>query len=197
MGGASGKTGEQQRSCAALTAAMDRYADGEADAFGTVYDHLAPRLRAFFRRSTRDHASADDLLQQTFVNIHRGRQCFVHGSDVVPWAFAIARRLLIDSARKRKREAFLSSSDEETSPLDLSMAEDGSPDEITWSKELAARAHAELGKLPEGQREAYELVRGDGLSVSEAADVLGISGAAVKQRVFRAYEALRAALARA
>jgi RNA polymerase sigma-70 factor (ECF subfamily) len=46
------------------------------------------------------------------------------------------------------------------------------------------------------QREAFVLIRFEGLSVSEAAQVLGATEAAVKIRAFRAYEALRAALDR-
>lgn len=83
----------------ALTDAMDRYADGDASAVGEVYERLAPRLRAFFLRRTGDCGAADDLVQETFVRVHLARESFVRGADVVPWAFAIARRLLIDRRR--------------------------------------------------------------------------------------------------
>jgi RNA polymerase sigma-70 factor (ECF subfamily) len=179
---------------AALTAAMDRYADGDTAAFEEVYDLLAPRLKAFFLRSTRDHGRAEDLVQQTLLQIHRARQCFVRGSDVRPWAFAIGRRLLIDSRRRLKNEVLFESAEADAQALELGVSLDGAPDELTQTKEMAARAQAELSRLPEPQRAAYELVRGDGLSVAEAAEVLGTTTAAVKQRLFRAYEALRCAL---
>ena len=57
------------------------------------------------------------------------------------------------------------------------------------------RIGAELERLPENQRVAFELIKQDGLSVAEAAQVLGTTVAAVKLRAHRAYEALRAALA--
>ena len=60
---------------------------------------------------------------------------------------------------------------------------------------MAARLSAELGRLPENQRVAFELIKQDGLSVAEAAQVLGTTVAAVKLRAHRAYEALRAVLA--
>jgi RNA polymerase sigma-70 factor (ECF subfamily) len=179
---------------AALDAAMDRYADGDAAAFGEVYDRLAPRLLAFFLRRTRDQAAAEDLTQQTLLNMHRARQSFVRGSEVTPWAFAIARRLLIDARRRRRNEVLLDVADEDAAAADLRVARDAVPDEVAASRQMAARARAELDRLPEPQRTAYLLVREDGLSVAEAALVLGTSTAAVKQRVFRAYEALRAAL---
>ena len=52
----------------------------------------------------------------------------------------------------------------------------------------------ELSRLPESQRVAFELIKQDGFSVAEAADVLGISVSAVKLRAHRTYEALRSVL---
>ena len=83
--------------------AMTRYACGEDGAFGQVYDVLSPRLWGFLRRQVRDTCLAEDLLQQTFLHVHRARGRFTHGSEVAPWAFAIARRLVIDAARHRAR----------------------------------------------------------------------------------------------
>ena len=51
-----------------------------------------------------------------------------------------------------------------------------------------------LDALPVLQREAFILIRFEGLSVAEAAEVQGVGESAVKVRAFRAYEALRAAL---
>jgi RNA polymerase sigma-70 factor (ECF subfamily) len=178
---------------AALDAAMDRYADGDAAAFAEVYDLLAPRLAAFFHRRTPDAAAAEDLTQQTLLNMHRARQSFVRGSGVTPWAFAIARRLLIDAHRRRRNEVLLEPGAAEAQE-DQRPAPDGVPDEVVSSHQMAARARAELARLPEPQRAAYQLVREEGLSLAEAAEVLGTTQAAVKQRMFRVSEALRAAL---
>ncbi|CAN93642.1 MULTISPECIES: RNA polymerase sigma factor [Sorangium] len=185
---------QQRDQRAALSAAMDRYADGDAKAFGEIYDLLAPRLGAFFLRHTRDHAHAEDLTQQTLLQMHRARQSFVRGSDVTPWAFAIGRRLLIDSRRRRKNEVLFDSADDGAGALHLRVSRDAIPEEVASTKQMAARASAEFERLPEPQRAAYQLVRGDGLTVAEAAQVLGTTASAVKQRVFRAYEALRATL---
>lgn len=85
--------------------AMDRYAAGEDAAFALVYDALAPRLYGYLVRQTREVARAEDLLQQTMLQIHRARSSFIVGAEVTPWAFAIARRLLVDSVRRGRREA--------------------------------------------------------------------------------------------
>jgi RNA polymerase sigma-70 factor (ECF subfamily) len=177
---------------AALSAAMDRYADGDAAAFHDLYHLVAPRLEAFFLHATRDRARAQDLVQQTLLQVHRARQTFVRGSDATPWIYAIGRRLLIDSHRRRKNEVFFAT--DEAEALDERVSWDGDPDALAVAGEMAACARAELLGLPEPQRVAYELVRLDGLSVTEAAEVLGTTPAAVKQRLYRAYEALRSAL---
>jgi RNA polymerase sigma-70 factor (ECF subfamily) len=62
------------------------------------------------------------------------------------------------------------------------------------AQQLATRIQRELARLPETQRVAFELVKQEGLSLAEAAQVLGTTVAAVKLRAHRAYEALRAVL---
>jgi RNA polymerase sigma-70 factor (ECF subfamily) len=172
---------------------MERYARGDDSAFAEIYDELAPRLYGFLLRHTRDRARAEDVVQQTMLQIHRARGRFIPGAEVVPWAFAIARRLLIDQHRRSGREV-LSADDENVGDLLASL--DAGADEVAIAKEAAARLSAELERLPENQRVAFELIKQDGLSVAEAAQALGTTVAAVKLRAHRAYEALRAALKR-
>lgn len=178
---------------AALDAAMDRYARGEDAAFGEIYDRLSPRLFGFLLRYTKDRAKVEDVVQQTMLQMHRHRGRFLPGAEVVPWAFAIARRLLIDSHRRGGREV-LAKADEE-SATEILVALDAPADQIAIAKEVASRLAEELAKLPENQRVAFELIKQDGLSVAEAAQALGTTVAAVKLRAHRAYEALREALA--
>jgi RNA polymerase sigma-70 factor (ECF subfamily) len=177
---------------AAANAAMERYAAGDDGAFGELYDCVAPRLHGYLVRQTRDSARAEDLVQQTLLQMHRARGRFIRGADVMPWAFAIARRLLIDSIRRRKHEV-LASGDEDTG-ASQAVATDAPADELVQAQELAARFQRALAKLPETQRVAFELVKQEGLSVAEAAEVLGTTVSAVKLRAHRAYEALRVVL---
>lgn len=178
---------------AALDAAMDRYARGEDAAFEEIYDGLAPRLQSFLVRYTNDRARAEDVVQQTMLQIHRARGRFIVGSQVVPWAFAIARRLLIDTHRRGGREVLSPTGDDNATQV--LAAVDAPADDLVIAKEVAARLSQELGRLPENQRVAFELIKQDGLSVAEAAQVLGTTVPAVKLRAHRAYEALRAVLA--
>jgi RNA polymerase sigma-70 factor (ECF subfamily) len=175
----------------AASGAMDRYACGDAAAFSELYDALAPRLSSFLTRRTRDPARAEDLLQQTFLQMHSARQHFAPGADVVPWAFAIARRLLIDTYRKGGREVLDDGSGEDGRE---SVAPGASPEGLAGQRRLARRIEEELARIPEAHRMAFDLVQREGLSMAEAAEVLGTTVSAVKLRAYRTYEALRAAL---
>src|SRR6478609_12082442 len=84
--------------------AMDRYADGDASAFPILYDAIAARIEGLVRRRTRDPSRIDDIVQQTFERIHRARGTFVRGSDVLSWAFKIARNLCLDLGAQGWRE---------------------------------------------------------------------------------------------
>ena len=177
-------------------AAMERYARGDDQAFSQLYDSLAPRLHRYLLRASRDPARTDDLLQQTMLRIHRARGRFIVGAEVLPWAFAIARRLLIDSMRRRKNEnrtISLETGGHEASPVEVA-ADQRPADELIDSQRLGSAIDAQLERLPESHRMAFELIQKDGLSIREASEVLGATPGAVKLRAHRAYVALRLAL---
>lgn len=176
----------------ALDHAMSRYADGDDGAFGAIFNALAPRLLAFLRRLCGSPELARDLLQETFLRMHRARGSFVAGGAVVPWAYAIARNCFLSHARSLKSRAGRNSldiSDHEVAAGLESNAEEAAA--VRQSAELVGRT---LAKMSVTNREAFILIRFEGQSVAEAAQILGASEGAVKLRAFRAYEVLRAAL---
>src|SRR5882724_12766313 len=87
-----------------LTEIMGRYQAGEPEAFRALYAALSPQILGLLLRSTRDRAAAEDLLQETFVKIHRARATWRAGSPVKPWVFAIANHVAISAARSRGRK---------------------------------------------------------------------------------------------
>ena len=171
--------------------AMARYARGEREAFTEVYDAVAPRLYAYLCGQTRNKALAEDLLQQTLLHVHRARGSFIEGSPVMPWAFAIAKRLLIDEQRRAQHSVLSKADDFEQDVADSAHLE---LEGLVAAKSLATRLQDALGRLPGSQRAAFELVRLEGLSQSEAARSLGITVSALKLRAHRAYMTLRALL---
>ena len=126
---------------AALSAAMNRYADGQDSAFGEVYDLFAPRLYGFFVRHTGETSRAEDLVQQTMLQMHAARTSFALGSDAVPWAFAIGRRLLIDSRRRTRKEVLFETAQDDAAALDHRVERFAVPDALAISKEQVRVFH--------------------------------------------------------
>ena len=175
-----------------LDGIMERCAVGDDRAFDELYRRSAQRIRGFLVRMSGSASLADDLTQETFVRIHRARGSFASGSAALPWMFAIARNAFLDHTRREgvRRNA----------KNDVARADEAAPDtrgdEVVAAREMLDVVRATLDTMPMLQREAFVLLRFEGLSVAEAAQILGATEAAVKVRAFRAYEALRAALAR-
>ena len=135
-------------------------------------------------------------MQQTFLQMHRARGSFIPGAPVMPWAFAIARRLIIDGARRRRveRRIFADAPVDDAQIAHQPTAAMATADELLHARRLEYRVQQRLESLPEIQRTAYRLLQQEGLSLKCAAEVLGTSVAAVKLRAHRAYLALRATL---
>jgi RNA polymerase sigma-70 factor, ECF subfamily len=180
-----------------LDEAMNRYAQGEQSAFPILYDGLEQKLRAFLTRLTGAPAVADDLLQETFMRIHRARGSFDAGAAVVPWAYAIARNAWLDHLRaaKVRGETPRPRGKDEAGPAgEAGTGPDADSEQLAIARQTAALVESVLGRLAPAQREAFVLLRYEGMSVDDAAAVLGSTPTAVKLRAFRAYEALREAL---
>lgn len=163
---------------------MQRYQDGDAGAFRELYALVAPRLLGYLLKMARSRALAEDLLQQTFLKIHRARGAYVQGADPLPWIYSIAHRTFIDEARKKKRAIVNTAGD------DVPDVAAPVPDEPI-DPELAREALDALAQLPVQQREAVVLTKLDGKSVAEAAEIAGTTVGAMKVRAHRGYEALR------
>jgi RNA polymerase sigma-70 factor (ECF subfamily) len=169
------------------------YVAGSQAAFRRLYAELAPRVHAFFMRSFRSPTVADDLMQQTFLQMVRARAQFRADSPLRPWLFAIAARVRLDELRRRMRQPQL---DEDG--LDPS-GDVGEPVRETMDPaeraDVRTRVQAAFDALPETQRVVVHLHRFEGLSFGEIAAILGTSEGAVRVRAFRAFETLRTRLA--
>jgi RNA polymerase sigma factor (sigma-70 family) len=167
---------------------MERYVGGSADSFSELYRRVSPILMGYLLRLTRSRVRAEDLLQITFSKIHRARESYLKGAPVLPWVLAIARRSFLDERRAAKSRTEDLSTDG-TLP-EPPPAPEGMPSDVSIALEKA------LDTLPEAYREAIQLTKISGLSIAEAASVLGASETAVKLRVHRGYNQLRKELER-
>ena len=179
--------------------AMNRYADGDASAFPILYDAIAPRIEGLVRRRTRDASRIDDIVQQTFERIHRARGTFIRGSDVLSWAFKIARNLCLDLGAQGWRERPAGGQhgedgDAGADPIAEAVAEVVDAERIATARETLERLVRAFRALPEPQQLALELVRVEGFSMAAAAENLGVTLPSLKMSVFRGAAALRDAV---
>jgi RNA polymerase sigma-70 factor (ECF subfamily) len=167
---------------------MLRYANGDDAAFRELYGLLAPRLYRLCRWLC--PADAGELFQEVFLKIHRARATFVDSGSVFAWSSAIARKTHVDLLRYRARrpEAALSSSQLELRPSHGAL----SPEAPLLERELEREVERELGLLSDNLRVAYNLVKVRGQSYADASAQLGAPIDAIKQRVHRACEEIRA-----
>jgi len=164
---------------------MSAYVAGNARAFEVLFARLAPRVHAFFLRSFRNEAVADDLLQVTFMKVHRARAQYRPELKLMPWLFAVAARVRLDELRRRLRLP------EDAGEEAVARADEQAPREAPQSTELKEAVRAALDALPESQRTVIHLHRYEGLTFAEISRVLGTTPGAVKLRAFRGYETLR------
>jgi RNA polymerase sigma-70 factor (ECF subfamily) len=177
---------------------MAQYCDGDASAFRALYALVAPRLLGYLVKMARERAVAEDLLQLTFMKLHRARPAYVRGADPLPWIYSIAHRTFLDEARRVKRAVVRVGEGDELPEQQADLRGEAADrrDEPRADPELVKAALDALAGLPAQQREAVVLTKLDGKSVAEAAEIAGTSVGAMKVRAHRGYEALRKILGR-
>lgn len=171
---------------------MAAYVAGDPAAFEALFARHAPALLGMLMRHLRSRAEADDVLQQTFLQLHRARLDFRPGSELRPWLYTIAMNAMRERFRRasRKREAPLGPGDEDR------LRTEGDPlEEQQEAARARTRLHAALQTLPANQREVIELHWFQGRPFTEIAAIVGSTLSAVKVRAHRGYERLRKTLA--
>jgi RNA polymerase sigma-70 factor (ECF subfamily) len=168
-----------------LIALMEGYLAGRVEAFDALYDALAARLRGYLRSLCRDAALADDLLQETFMQVHRSRRTYEPGRSVTPWVYAIARHVYLMNRRSTGRRLRF----EERVAADARAFDAATDhDRLLADADQVRRA---LRGVPVDQREALVMHHVHGWSFADIAAQLGIRVNAAKTRAFRGMRRLR------
>ena len=140
-----------------------------------VWGRLSADLRRFIRRRVGDDHAADDLLQETFLRIHRGLDALGDGDRVAGWVYRIARNVVHDHHRR-------GSKDQVSLVDDTPATEDDAGDPRhragEWMDEM-------ICQLPEGYAQAVQLSEIEGLGQQEVAARLGRSLSGAKSRLQR------------
>lgn len=172
--------------------AMGRYADGDARSFAVVYEALYPVVHRCMRRWINDAALAEDLVQETFLRVHRSRDRYRPGAPVGPWVLTIARRLSIDAHRRRGSNRVHLTRQGEVPEVSVAP-----PEPVDDAAALIAEVRAAVEALPASLRPVVQMHKLEGRPMSEVADALGINEGAARVRAHRGYKRLKASLARA
>ncbi len=168
-----------------LSALMVRYQSGQFEAFDELYALVAPMVRRFLLGKVRDQAKADDLVQETFLQIHRARHTFDPAFPLVPWAMAIARHVWLMDLRSLSRRP---KATDDVTEMDLPVAAAAA----SYADRVEVRQA--LAQVPVARRRAAIQHHVWGLSFKEIADRAGIAESAAKLRSSRGVAQLRSLL---
>jgi RNA polymerase sigma-70 factor, ECF subfamily len=168
----------------ALEQLMARYQQADTAAATALIELLSPQLFRFFAAQLGNPDDAGDMLQDTWLRIHRVRHTYRPGEPLLPWVYAIARRVRVDSFRKRRRIAL------------REVVVEVLPEPTVSSEEPASVPPFDqlIAGLPDSQREVLIMLKVNGLSLEEVARATSSSVGSVKQKAHRAYERLRGLL---
>lgn len=163
---------------------MLRYQQADSEAASLLIMGISPQIFQFFLAQVRNHAHAEDLLQDFWLRIHNARRTYRPAEPVLPWLYAIARHVQIDDYRRKTR---IRSHELQTEQLPERPAPEPARNTIPDIADL-------LKDLPPSQKEAVLLLKVAGLSLEEAARATGTTVGSIKQKAHRAYNTLRRSL---
>lgn len=166
-----------------LEALMALYQEGDQSAATALIQSISPKLYRFFAARAVSRAEADDLLQETWLRIHKVRHTYRPGEPAVAWFYAIARHVRIDHYRKAMR----------TTIRERELEDVAGPSGVTAAAEWRNELKVLLAPLTSGEREVVEMLKVEGLSLEEVARATSSSIGSVKQKAHRAYKKLREA----
>lgn len=162
---------------------------GDPDAIVEVYRAMAPAVRSYLLRQTRDATWADDLTAEVFLEVMRSVERFSGTPEGLrAWVFRIARNRVVDHFRREshRRHDPLDRMPEGAEPAELHV----DPESVAVSNVERERLLAIVDELPADQRDVIMLrVIGD-LPIAEVASILGKSAGAVKSLQHRALRSL-------
>jgi RNA polymerase sigma-70 factor (ECF subfamily) len=152
-----------------------------------IWSHLSSDLRRFIRRRVPDDHVTDDLLQETFVRVHRNIDTLQEAERLGAWVYRIARNVVHDYHRRALNSTAALADAENVS------ANDPEPQpgcrSFTWLDEL-------IQALPDGYRQAVRMAEIEEQSQQDVADQLGLSLSGAKSRIQRGRAMLKDVLQR-
>jgi RNA polymerase sigma-70 factor (TIGR02952 family) len=167
-------------------ALVHRAQDGDAEAFGELYDHYVTMVHRYVHHRVGDRATAEDVTSETFVRaLRRIDSLSFQGRDVGAWLVTIARNIIRDQVKSSRFRLEVTTAD----MRDADRATDGPEDAVV--QHLTNQQLLEcVQQLGSEQQECIVLRFLHGLSVSETAEIMGKKDGAIKALQHRAVRRL-------
>jgi RNA polymerase sigma-70 factor (ECF subfamily) len=173
---------------------MGRYRDqGRAEDFSTLVHRYERELYRYLARYLGDATLAEDVFQNTFLQVHLKRGLYESGRPFRPWLYAIATHQAVDALRKAGRHPTVSldvrapSPDSEPSALvDLLISQAPGPLSHLQEDERRAWVQRSIDRLPEPLKKTLILAYYQDLKYREIAEILNIPVGTVKSRLHAA-----------
>jgi RNA polymerase sigma-70 factor (ECF subfamily) len=151
-----------------------------------AWREVEAKLRPYVARRVASPSDVDDVLQETFVRMHRGLAALDDGERFGGWVYRIAANAIADHLRARARHAL---GRDHVAESESAVAPDEAGENL--EAELAECVALFVARLPSPYREAITLTELQGLTQKDAAGMLGISLSGMKSRVQRGRERIR------
>lgn len=156
----------------------------DREAFGRLFDHFAPRLKAMMLRGGLTGGSAEDLVQDVMLSVwHKAAQFDPHRADAAGWIYGIARNRRIDLARRKPL------SQPEEMPDMPSLEPDAG--QVLALQQEAGHLAAALSRLAPEQADALRAAYFEDLPHSRISEMTGLPLGTIKSRIRLGLERLR------
>jgi len=166
--------------------------------FAELVRRYEKELYGYLRHYLGDAEMAEDVFQQTFLQVHLKCDQFEAGRKVRPWLYTVATNQAIDYQRRNRRHRIISLDrrsqgdleGESGSLVELLDGEETGPSEEAEAAEQHGQLRNAIEELPEQMRQVVLLVYFQGLKYREAADIMAIPVGTVKSRLHAAVQKL-------
>jgi RNA polymerase sigma-70 factor (ECF subfamily) len=173
---------------------LSRFRRGQKEAFGVLVRRYERELYGYLRRYLGDAALAEDVFQNTFLQVFVKSEQYEAGRPVRPWLYTIATNQAIDALRRngRHQAVSLDQARDEAGDGDIQSlmetlhSREPAPFDFAHGQESRERIRASVERLPEFLRQVLVLAYYQGLKYREIADILGIPVGTVKSRLHAA-----------
>jgi len=171
---------------------VDRILSGDSRAFEKLVEKYKKRIYYLAYRMTRDHDSADELAQESFVKAYQAMSGFKRGYSFYTWIYRICVNLTINFLKRESQTISVDMND----GVDHLFRKGGESDQLERliASEQAAIVKSALNDLPPDQKAVFILKAYNEMSYEEISEVMECSIGTVMSRLFRARDKLKRAL---